>query len=105
MSEHPSHPSTVVALRQQFVQRAALDAAALELALQQFESGPSSANEIESLRRTAHRLVGGLGMFGFAEASAEAEIFGELTTQADRNPDLIVRTGRGLSRTLRSLSL
>ena len=103
MPEYIDYLSQMQALRRQFVERTRLEGAHLEEALQRFETGSQSADDVKGLGRMSHRLVGGLSTFGFKEASAEATTFAACVANV-ASKGLILSTGRVLAGALRSLS-
>ena len=78
----------LAALRKRFLDRATIDAKALEGIALELEAGPQRAQAQQRIRRIAHSLAGAGGTFGFASLSLCATKLEEFVSDVSDSPDL-----------------
>ncbi len=104
MPDDPAYLARLAELRQLFVDRTHREAAALEETLRRLESASFGPADAEALRQVAHGLAGGLSVFGFDEAAAQARAFGS-SSQTARDRDSVLQKGKALVGVLRQISV
>jgi CheY-like chemotaxis protein len=89
--------------RQNFIERARLDAAALELEKSALADSAEAADALIRIQSIAHAIAGAAGTFGMSELSSETFRLEEVTIAAQRGVGVLSEVERALERTMSAI--